>query len=197
MTATQIPVRLDVEALAPTVYKAVVHLDRAATRQLDDADLDQRLRELVRIRASQLNGCAYCVDMHTKDARAIGETEQRLYALEDVWRETPFTAASARRTSFTETVTWLAETHVPAAATARSPTSSPRGGRRPARADRHDQRLERAVVGQPRVGAGPSRLSGGVGVGRELDAVAPVLLGQVERAVRLAQERRSVDRLSG
>ena len=97
MTVTQIPVRLDVEALAPTVYKAVVHLDRAATRQLDDADLDQRLRELVRIRASQLNGCAYCVDMHTKDARAIGETEQRLYALPSGARRRSSRAASARR----------------------------------------------------------------------------------------------------
>jgi AhpD family alkylhydroperoxidase len=113
MTATQIHVRLDVEALAPTVYKAVVQLDRAATRQLDDADLDHRLRELVRIRASQLNGCAYCVDMHTKDARAIGETEQRLYAL-PVWRETSFFSDRERAAlSFTETVTRLSETHVP------------------------------------------------------------------------------------
>jgi AhpD family alkylhydroperoxidase len=116
MTTKQIPVRIDVEALAPTVYRAVAHLDRAATRQLDDADLDHRLRELVRIRASQLNGCAYCVDMHSKDARAIGETEQRLYALA-TWRETPFFTDRERAAlSFTETVTRLAETHVPDAA---------------------------------------------------------------------------------
>ena len=53
------------------------HLDNAATKELDRVDFDPRLRELVRIRASQLNGCAYCIDMHTKDARAVGETEQR------------------------------------------------------------------------------------------------------------------------
>ena len=116
MTATQIPVRLDFEAHAPTVYKAVAHLDHATTRQLDDADLDHRLRELLRVRASQLNGCAYCVDMHTKDARAVGETEQRLYAL-PTWRETPFFDARERAAlSFTETVTRLSETHVPDAA---------------------------------------------------------------------------------
>jgi AhpD family alkylhydroperoxidase len=116
MTTTQIPVRLDVEALAPVIYKAVSHLDHAATRQLDDADIDHRLRELVRIRASQLNGCAYCIDMHTKDARAVGETEQRLYAL-PAWQETPFFTPRERAAlSFTETVTRLSETHVPDAA---------------------------------------------------------------------------------
>jgi AhpD family alkylhydroperoxidase len=116
MIATQIPVRLDVEALAPTVYKAVAHLDHAATRQLDDVDLDHRLRELVRIRASQLNGCAYCIDTHNKDARAVGETEQRLYAL-PAWRESPFFTERERAAlSFTEAVTRLAETHVPDAA---------------------------------------------------------------------------------
>jgi AhpD family alkylhydroperoxidase len=113
---TTITARFDVEALAPAVYRAVVQLDRAATRQLDDVDLDHRLRELVRIRASQLNGCAYCVDMHTKDARAVGETEQRLYAL-PAWRETPFFSDRERAAlSFTETVTRLSETHVPAEA---------------------------------------------------------------------------------
>ncbi|HEX5781047.1 MAG TPA: carboxymuconolactone decarboxylase family protein [Solirubrobacteraceae bacterium] len=111
-----ITARLDIEGLAPTLYKAVVHLDHAATRQLDTVDFDHRLRELVRIRASQLNGCAYCVDMHSKDARAVGETEQRLSALA-VWRETSFFTDRERAAlSFTETVTRLAETHVPDAA---------------------------------------------------------------------------------
>ena len=59
----------------------MAHLDQAATKELDNAGFDVRLRELVRIRASQLNGCAFCIDMHTKDARAAGETEQRIYAL--------------------------------------------------------------------------------------------------------------------
>ena len=80
---------LDIEAHAAAFYRAVAHLDQAATRELDRVHIEPRLRELVRIRASQLNGCAYCLDMHTKDARAIGETEQRLYAL-PAWPETPF-----------------------------------------------------------------------------------------------------------
>ena len=76
------------DTYAADFSRAMGHLDRAATKELDRADIDPRLRELIRIRASQLNGCAYCIDMHTKDARAIGETEQRLYAL-PAWRETP------------------------------------------------------------------------------------------------------------
>jgi AhpD family alkylhydroperoxidase len=108
-----IPVRVDFEAAAPGVYKAMAALDRAATRALDDAGIEPRLRELVRIRASQLNGCAYCIDMHSKDARKLGETEQRIYAL-PAWRETPFFTARERvALAFTESVTELASTHVP------------------------------------------------------------------------------------
>ena len=84
-----IPLRLDFDTQAAGFSRAMAHLDRAATKELDAAGIDPLLRELVRIRASQLNGCAYCIDMHTKDARAAGETEQRLYAL-PAWRETPF-----------------------------------------------------------------------------------------------------------
>ena len=84
--------------------------------KLDRADFDPRLRELVRIRASQINGCAYCIDMHTRDARAVGETEQRLYAL-PAWRETPFFTGRERAAlAFTESVTLLADGHVPATA---------------------------------------------------------------------------------
>jgi AhpD family alkylhydroperoxidase len=117
MTDTTIAIapRLDFEALNPTVYRAISQLDHAATKQLDAADIDRRLRELLRIRASQINGCAYCIDMHTKDARAVGETEQRIYAL-PAWRETPFFSARERAAlNFTESVTRLSETHVPAA----------------------------------------------------------------------------------
>jgi AhpD family alkylhydroperoxidase len=115
-TAAEIASRLDLESTAAGFYRAVVHLDRAATKELDQAGLDPRLRELVRIRASQLNGCAYCIDMHTKDARAIGETEQRLYGLA-AWRETPyFTRRERAALAFTEEVTMLAQTHVPASA---------------------------------------------------------------------------------
>jgi len=113
---TDIPVRLDFDALAPAFAKAMSHLDRTATRELDRVDFDPRLRELVRVRASQLNGCAYCIDMHTKDARAIGETEQRLYGLA-AWREAPyFTARERAALAFTEAVTLVADSRVPAAA---------------------------------------------------------------------------------
>jgi AhpD family alkylhydroperoxidase len=108
-----ITVRLDFDAHAAGFAKAMAHLDQAATKQLDSVDFDAKLRELIRIRASQLNGCAYCVDMHTKDARAIGETEQRLYAL-PVWRETPFFTSRERAAlAFTEEVTLVARKHVP------------------------------------------------------------------------------------
>jgi AhpD family alkylhydroperoxidase len=110
---TQIPVRLDFDAHAGGFARAMAHLDRAAIKELDAVNFDPRLRELIRIRASQLNGCAYCIDMHTKDARAIGETEQRIYAL-PAWRETPFFTGRERAAlAFTETVTLVANTHVP------------------------------------------------------------------------------------
>ncbi len=112
-TTTQIPVRLDFDSYAASFSRAMGHLDQAATKELDQANFDAKLRELVRVRASQLNGCAYCIDMHTKDARAIGETEQRLYAL-PAWRETPyFTARERAALAFTESVTLLAGEHVP------------------------------------------------------------------------------------
>src|SRR5215469_1633682 len=117
MTTTQdtstATLRLDFDAHAAGFAKAMSHLDHAATKQLDSVDFDAKLRELVRVRASQLNGCAYCVDMHTKDARAVGETEQRLYAL-PVWRETGFFTTRERAAlAFTEEVTLTAANHVP------------------------------------------------------------------------------------
>jgi alkylhydroperoxidase AhpD family core domain len=75
--------------------------------------LEGSLIELVKLRASQINGCAYCIDMHTKDARAAGETEQRLYLL-DAWRESPFYSPRERAAlAWTESVTRVSETHVP------------------------------------------------------------------------------------
>ena len=117
MTTTQehhqIPVRLDFDTHAADFARAMAHLDHAATKQLDNAQFDPPLRELVRIRASEINGCAYCIDMHTKDARAVGETEQRLYAL-PAWREVPFFSERERAAlAFTESVTLLAADHVP------------------------------------------------------------------------------------
>src|SRR5215510_3048118 len=110
---TQIPVRLDFDTHADGFARAMAHLDRAAIKELDRVGFDPKLRELIRIRASQLNGCAYCIDMHTKDARAVGETEQRIYALA-AWQETPyFTRRERAALAFTETVTRLSDTHVP------------------------------------------------------------------------------------
>jgi len=78
-----------------------------------ETKLERPLFELVKIRASQINGCAYCIDMHTKDARRAGETEQRIYAL-NAWRETPFFSDRERAAlEWTEAVTRVADTHVP------------------------------------------------------------------------------------
>ncbi|MCL6516125.1 MAG: carboxymuconolactone decarboxylase family protein [Alicyclobacillus sp.] len=80
---------------------------------LRGSGLEHSLLELVKTRASQINGCAYCIDMHTKDARAAGETEQRLYAL-SAWRETPFFTERERAAlAWTEAVTNVTDGHVP------------------------------------------------------------------------------------
>ncbi|HET9317433.1 MAG TPA: carboxymuconolactone decarboxylase family protein [Vicinamibacteria bacterium] len=84
----------------------------ALQREVDHGGLDPVLQDLVKIRASQINGCAYCIDMHTKDARARGETEQRIYAL-DAWRETPFFNEKERAVlGYTEAVTRVWDGHV-------------------------------------------------------------------------------------
>jgi len=76
------------------------------------AGLEAPLLELIKMRASQVNGCAYCIDMHSKDARSAGETEQRLYAL-SAWRETPFFTERERAAlALTEALTLIAESHV-------------------------------------------------------------------------------------
>jgi AhpD family alkylhydroperoxidase len=91
------------------LYKAMLHLQHA----VETSGLEHSLLELVKIRASQINGCAFCIDMHTKDARALGETEQRIYAL-NAWRETPFYTERERAAlEWAETVTRVGDTHVP------------------------------------------------------------------------------------
>jgi AhpD family alkylhydroperoxidase len=112
-THTEIPVRLDFDGHAPSFSAAMTRLDGAATKELDRVGFDARLRELVRLRASQLNGCAYCVNMHSADARAAGETDQRL-ALLAVWRETAlFDAREQAGLALAESITRVSETHVP------------------------------------------------------------------------------------
>jgi AhpD family alkylhydroperoxidase len=81
--------------------------------EVEASGLEHSLIHLIKIRASQLNGCAYCIDMHTKDARARGETEQRIYAL-NAWRETPFFSDRERAAlEWTEAVTRVGDTQVP------------------------------------------------------------------------------------
>jgi len=82
--------RMNYQAAAPEAVKAMMGLETYLARQSrSEEGVDKPLMELVKIRVSQLNHCAFCIDMHTKDARALGETEQRIYAL-SAWRETPF-----------------------------------------------------------------------------------------------------------
>ncbi|WP_203655679.1 carboxymuconolactone decarboxylase family protein [Actinocatenispora rupis] len=108
MTNVEIPGRLAVDELAPHINKAMNALDAASRK----TTLEAPLLELVRARASQLNGCAYCVDMHTRDAEKGGEDVRRLYTL-PVWRETPFFTARERAAlALTEAMTRLSEAPV-------------------------------------------------------------------------------------
>ncbi|WP_217182926.1 carboxymuconolactone decarboxylase family protein [Streptomyces sp. AC495_CC817] len=112
-TPVPIPVRLDIDAVAPHFSRALAHLDKAMVRELDAVDFDRPLRELVRLRASQLNGCSYCVDLHTTDAAKAGEGVQRIAAVA-VWQESPlFTARERAAFALTESITRAAEMHVP------------------------------------------------------------------------------------
>jgi AhpD family alkylhydroperoxidase len=101
--------RISMKKFNPKVYAAV----SAMQQYVDQCGLEPLLLELIKLRASQINGCAYCLDMHTKDARAMGETEQRLYTL-SAWRETPFFTERERAAlAFTEAVTLVSVDHVP------------------------------------------------------------------------------------
>jgi len=112
-TLVRIPQRLDFDALVPAFSRAVSDLDDASVAELDRAGIDPELRELVRLRASQLNGCAYCVDLHSKAAAKEGATQQRLHAVA-IWPDSEFFTARERAAlQLTESVTRLSETHVP------------------------------------------------------------------------------------
>ncbi len=101
--------RLDYAKTLPEANRAMSELEHV----VDASTLEPKLRELVKLRASQLNGCAYCVDMHTKDAEAIGESEQRLH-LAAVWREAPVYSERERAAlAWTEALTLLPETGAP------------------------------------------------------------------------------------
>src|SRR5512135_2923687 len=101
--------RINYLTASPDGFKAM----RQLQAHIDNCGLDHKLLELVKMRASQINGCVYCLDMHSKDARAAGETEQRLYLL-DAWREAPFYSDRERAAfAWTEAVTKVTEGHVP------------------------------------------------------------------------------------
>src|SRR3954471_5545205 len=101
--------RIDVMHVFPGIIHAILALERKGAQ----AGFDGKLLDLVRMRASQINGCAYCLDMHSKDARANGETEQRLYGL-NAWRESPYYSARERAAlEWTEALTLVSESHVP------------------------------------------------------------------------------------
>lgn len=100
--------RLNYGSAAPGIYDAMDALDQ----YLGACGLEDGLLHLVRLRASQMNGCAYCLDMHWKDLRALGETEQRLYSL-DAWRECPYYNERERAAlAWTEAVTRIVDGHV-------------------------------------------------------------------------------------
>ncbi|MGQ4364828.1 carboxymuconolactone decarboxylase family protein [Streptomyces sp. SAS_272] len=113
MTNSNSVSRVALKKTTPDVSAAMGALHGAAVSAARDAKVEPEILELVRIRASQLNGCAFCLDMHTKDARAEGETEQRIYAL-NAWRETPFFSVRERAAlALAEAVTLVHDGHVP------------------------------------------------------------------------------------
>jgi AhpD family alkylhydroperoxidase len=101
--------RFDYGKVAPGAYQAMLGL----VRYLRECGLEEPLLHLIKLRASQINGCAYCLDMHWKDLKAIGEPDQRLYEL-NAWEEAPFYSERERAAlAWTDAVTKVAETHVP------------------------------------------------------------------------------------
>jgi AhpD family alkylhydroperoxidase len=95
--------RIKLNQAEPAAYRAVLAFEKF----IESSRLSQTHKDLIKIRASQVNGCAYCIDMHTRDARKAGETEQRIYAL-NAWRDTPFFTAEERAIlALTEEVTLI------------------------------------------------------------------------------------------
>ncbi|MFJ4241924.1 carboxymuconolactone decarboxylase family protein [Streptomyces iakyrus] len=113
MSESLSPSRVALKKITPDVSAAMGSLHAAAVSAAREAKLEPELLELVRIRASQINGCAFCLDLHTGDARERGETEQRIYTL-NAWRETPFFTERERAAlALTEAVTLVHDGRVP------------------------------------------------------------------------------------
>ncbi len=101
--------RINIAHISPAAYKAMSGLEA----YIHSSSIEPKLAHLLKMRASQINGCAYCLDMHSKDARALGETEQRLYGL-DAWREAPYYTDRERAAlEWIEALTLITEGHVP------------------------------------------------------------------------------------
>lgn len=101
--------RIDATNVSPAAYKAVAALQT----YVDQSSLDAKLRELIKICASQINGCAFCIAMHTRDARKLGESDERMHLL-NAWREAPiYTAREQAALAWTEAITRIADGHVP------------------------------------------------------------------------------------
>lgn len=101
--------RINVSKVDPKAYEAMIGLEK----YLAQSGLDKRLYELIKTRASQINGCAYCINMHTRDATELGETSQRLFLL-NAWRETElFTEKERAVLALTEAMTLITNGHVP------------------------------------------------------------------------------------
>jgi AhpD family alkylhydroperoxidase len=100
--------RMELQKTEPAAYQAMLELEKYVNK----SGLDKKIISLIKIRASQINRCAFCIDMHTKDARKNGETEQRIYAL-NAWRETPFFNPEENAVlNLTEAITLLSENDV-------------------------------------------------------------------------------------
>lgn len=101
--------RIDYYSASKEAMQAMIGLERSVAK----LGLEPQLVELIKLRASQINGCAFCVDLHTREAREAGETERRLYGV-TVWRETPFFTERERAAlAWTEALTLIAQTHAP------------------------------------------------------------------------------------
>ncbi len=101
--------RINTAKVDPAAYQAMLGLEN----YVDKSGLDSKLRHLIKIRASQINGCAYCLAMHTRDARKLGETDERMHLL-PAWREAPvFTARERAALAWTEALTMITEGHAP------------------------------------------------------------------------------------
>jgi AhpD family alkylhydroperoxidase len=106
MSATLGARRMAMDHLAPRPFAAMMRLEQSI-------ELDERVRHLVTVRASQVNGCVFCIDMHWREARAAGESEDRLYSL-DAWRESPlYTGRERAALELCEAITLVADSHVP------------------------------------------------------------------------------------